>query len=317
MHNDPQGSYPPQPNSPWAGNGSTNNGAQNFYPPQPQNPAPQWGENGAATVQQPSYLPAQSSTPQIQWNNGTPIIFQQRSDSPQNQAPAQPGFPYAGPSRRGGLVSSRGARKNNFSMIAIGGATALALIIGLALFIMLSNQGQKPSSPVVQTNVATPVATPDTATPTPEATATPMPTPTPAPTMTADNTTTTTTTTPTAYAPPPAAVQQPVPASTPKPVVPTPTPMPVATPTVNPESFTYDYNPGNGGTLVTNPPADFCTPGHEAQNFNVKCVADFFPGNGYVVTCKDGTHVSHNGGNGACGQYKGEGKKWYKHLIKK
>jgi hypothetical protein len=312
MYNDPQGSYPPQPNSPWAGNGTTNNGTQNFSPPQPQNPDHQWGENGAATIQQSSYPPVQNPIPQTQWVNGTPLILQQRADSPPNQASAQPGFPYAGPSRRSGLVPSRSAPKNNFSMIAIGGATALALIIGLALFIALSNQGQKTSSPVVQTDIATPTATPDMTTPTPGATATPMPTPTVAPTPTADTTTAMAT-----PAPPPAAAPQPAPAPTPKPAMPTPAPKPVTTPTVDVESFTYDNNPGNGGTLVTNPPADFCTPGHEAQNFNVKCVADFFPGNGYVVTCKDGVHVSHNGGNGACGQYKGEGKKWYKHPIKK
>ncbi len=314
MHNDPQGPYQPQPNSPWAGNGNTNNETQNFYPPQPQNPAPQWGDNGAATIQQSSYPPVQNSIPQTQWSNGTPPTFQQGSYPPQNQAPAQPGFSYASPSRRSGLIPSRNVPKNNFSMIAIGGATTLALIIGLALFVILSNQGQKPSSPVVQTDVATPTAAPDTTTPTPAATATPMPTPTVAPTPTAGNTAMTT---PAASVPPPVAAQQPAPAPTPKPAIPTPTPMPVATSPVDPKSFNYDNNPGNGSTLVTSPPADFCTPGHEAQNFNVKCVADFFPGNGYVVTCKDGVHVSHNGGNGACGQYKGEGKKWYKHPIKK
>ncbi len=318
MQNDPQGSYPPQPNSPWASNGNTNNGQQNFYPPQPQNPAPQWGENGAATVHQSSHPPVQSSIPQTQWVNGTPLIFQQRADSPPNQAPAQPGFPYASPSRRSGLVSSKGTPRNNFSMIAIGGATALALIIGLALFVILSNQGQKTSSPVVQTDIATP----DTTAPTPEATATPMPTPTAAPTPTLAPTppadTTTTTITPAAYNPPPAAVQQPAPAPTPKPVAPTPTPKPVATPIPDPESFNYDYNPGNGGTIVTNPPADTCTAGHEAANFGVKCINPFFPGSGYVVTCKDQAHVSHDGGTiGACSKYGGEGKKWYKHPIKK
>jgi hypothetical protein len=88
------------------------------------------------------------------------------------------------------------------------------------------------------------------------------------------------------------------------------------TPTVNPENFTYDYNATNG-TLVTNPPADFCTAGHEAPNAGVQCVSDFLTNtSGYVVTCKDGKHVSHAGGNGACSTYKGEGKKWYKHPIK-
>ena len=309
MYNDPQGSYPPpQPNPQWDGN--INNGTQNFYPSQPQNPAPQWGGNGAANFQPDPYPTVQNFTPQAQWGNGT-ANFQQSSYPPQNQASAQPGFVYAGPSRRSGLVPSRGVQKNNLSMVMIGGATALALIIGLALFVVLSNQGQKPSTPVVQTDVATPTATPDTTTPTPEATTTPIPTPTLAATPTTD-TTTTTTTTPAAYIPPPATAQQPVP--TPKPAV--PTPMPTATPT--PVSFTYDYNPING-TLLTTTPANFCAPGQEAQRVGAQCVADFSTNaGGYVVTCKDGVHVSHNGGNaGACSLYKGEGKKWYKHSIKK
>ena len=305
MYNDPQGSYPP-PDPQWGGNGNANNGVQNSYPP--QNPAPQWGENGTVNVQQGPYPATQNFTPQ--GGNGT-ANFQQGPYPPQNSAPVQPNFVYATPSRRSGLVGSSSAPKNNLSMIMIGGATALALIVGLALFVGLSSQGQKPSTPVVQTSVATPVATPDMATPTPEATPTPIPTPTAVATpTTASNTTASTS------APPPA-VQQPAPVPTPMPVIPTPTPKPTAT--VAPITFTYDYNPVNG-TLLTNPPANFCAAGQAAQTAGVQCVADFATkAGGYVVTCRDGIHVSHNGGKGACAgkPYGGEGRKWYEHQVKK
>ncbi len=307
MYNDPQGSHL-QPDPQWGENGNANNGTQNFYPPHPQNPAPQWGENGTPTLQQGSYPPPQNFTPQSQWGNGT-ANFQQGPYPPQNPAPVQPNFVYANPSRRSGLVSSKGSQKNNLSMIMIGGATALALIVGFALFVGLSNQEQKPSTPVVQADIATPAPTPDIATPTPEATATPIPTPTLAATPTTASDTTTTAST---YAPPPAA-QQP----TPLPIAPTPTPLPTAT--VSPTTFAYDYNPVNG-ILLTNPPANFCAVGQAAQNAGVQCVADFSTNaGGYVVTCKDGIHVSHNGGKGACSGklYKGEGRKWYQHQEKK
>jgi len=252
----------------------------------------------------------QNPAPQAQWANAN--VNSPQGYFPQNQ-PSQGGIPQPNPSSRGGLISSRSVKKSNLPMIAIGGVTALVVIMSLVLFINFSNHPQ-PSTPVVQTNTATPEATPDMTTPTPEATATPIPTPTVVPTPTTVVNT----------APPPPVVQQaaptPIPTAIAKPT-PKPTVAPAATPTVDPETFSYDTNSKNG-TLVTNPPADFCSNGHEGPNAGLTCVPDFFTNaGGYVVTCKDKIHVVHDGGEtGACNntkyKYGGEGKKLYKHPLK-
>ncbi|GAC1496608.1 MAG: hypothetical protein NVS2B12_00010 [Ktedonobacteraceae bacterium] len=253
MYNDPQGSYPPpQPNNPqWNGNADL---TQNLYVAPPQNPAPQPQVGGTANFPQGSFPPPTQNFPlQAQWNNGT-TNFPQGSFPPQSPAPAQNGFVYPGPPRRSGLVPARSSQKSNLSMVMIGGATALALIVGLAFFVILSNQGQKSATPVVQSVATTSTTAADVATPTADATATPVSTPTlaPAPTAAIDTTG--------AYNPPQAA-QQPNPAPT-QMIAPTPKPTtaPVATPTAVPQTFTYDNNPVNG-TLLTNPPSNFCAIG--------------------------------------------------------
>jgi hypothetical protein len=97
----------------------------------------------------------------------------------------------------------------------------------------------------------------------------------------------------TATQPAPASAPTPTPAPAPQPTAapkPTPTPTPAATPPVH---LIYNLIQGTDGTVVTNPPPNFCaaivpTLGGGAA----KCVPNFAVITGAVVVCNKGGYVS-------------------------
>jgi len=142
-----------------------------------------------------------------------------------------------------------------------------------------------PTLSITQTTIVSHATTAPTqtiaVTPTVQPTPSPVPTKAPIPTI--------------------APTQPPTPTTAP----PVPTQAP-AQPTQPPaQQPTYDLNP-NGGSLVYNPPADFC-----ASHI---CVSTFWTAtNGYVVECADG-HYSHSGGvRGACSRNGGVAATLYSH----
>ncbi len=140
---------------------------------------------------------------------------------------------------------------------------------------------------------------------------------------TSQATATSSTTTPTKQAPPtlsaatpspvPAQVPTPRPTATPVPAVPqsTPTraptqpPAPTQQPTgVNGNPWGYNFTPG---TLITNPPADFCS----GQYFS--CIPSFANGIGYVVECMDTLYSKSGGRSGSCSKHGGNKAILYAH----
>ncbi len=163
-----------------------------------------------------------------------------------------------------------------------------------------SNTHPKSPTQTVTTQVS-PTATPEpTPTPTPEATSTPEPTPTPTPT--------------------PEATPTPEPTPTPTPIA-TPTPpiqatatgiVPTATATTPAGSngqapanpWGYDFNSVNG-SLITAPPATFCS------YFN--CTPNFSKQSGYVVQCGNGQFSRDGGTSTGCSLYGGFLRNLYAH----
>ena len=152
------------------------------------------------------------------------------------------------------------------------------------------------SSPTPSGADATPRAAATTTpapTATPAATATPTPTPTP-------------TATPT---PTPEPTPVPTPAPTPRPVVPTvapappPPPPPPAADTCGAPSNPWGDNFCGNGSLITNPPANFCS--------YFSCIANFPNGRGYVIQCKDGMFSKSGGIQGSCSYHGGNSRTLY------
>ena len=142
------------------------------------------------------------------------------------------------------------------------------------------------SSPTVTTAVLQATVAPATAIPTPR----PTPTSPPTPTATLRPT------------------QAPTPKPTPKPtaVVAKPTPKPCTA--VNNNPWCYNFN-STGGSLITNPPSNFC-------DF-FPCIATFVsaddPDGGYVVQCADGDFSQSGGESGSCSHHGGELRPLYSH----
>lgn len=124
--------------------------------------------------------------------------------------------------------------------------------------------------------------------PTAKPTSAPRPTPKPQPTQ----------------APQPTLQPTPKPHPTQQPA-PTPTPRPSCN-AINNNPWCYNFSPGS---LIYNPPANFCT------YFN--CIASFWgsddPGDGYIVQCQDGTYSQSGGESGACSYHGGVLKPLYSH----
>ncbi len=136
-------------------------------------------------------------------------------------------------------------------------------------------------------------------------------TPTAAPTqatLTANAPTSTATLVPTATPTPKPtpALTKPTPTPTPKPK-PKPTPKPSCN-AVNGNPWCYNFD-SNGGSLITNPPSNFC------DYFN--CIASFWapddPDGGYVVQCVDGTFSQSGGESGSCSHHGGNSRPLYSH----
>jgi hypothetical protein len=85
---------------------------------------------------------------------------------------------------------------------------------------------------------------------------------------------------------------------------------PQATPTPTPATTDLCGAPGNpwaynfcGGSLITAPPAEFCT--------YFSCIDNFPNGVGYVVQCVDGEFSKSGGRRGACSYHGGESQALY------
>lgn len=121
------------------------------------------------------------------------------------------------------------------------------------------------------------------------------PTSTPTPTQVAQATTAHVTSVP---------VATPTKAPTPTPVLPTPVP---PTPTPNPCPNAPYGNPWcynlNGGSLIYNPPADFCA--------YFPCITNFDNGRGFVNECNDGDYSKSGGIRGDCSDHGGEKQPLY------
>jgi hypothetical protein len=81
-----------------------------------------------------------------------------------------------------------------------------------------------------------------------------------------------------------------------------PTPAPAPTDLCGAPDNPWGYN-FCAGTLITTPPADFCT--------YFSCIANFPNGIGYVVQCVDGDFSKSGGRRGACSYHDGEGQALY------
>lgn len=84
-----------------------------------------------------------------------------------------------------------------------------------------------------------------------------------------------------------------------------PTPKPTQPPVhtgVNGNPWGYDFNTGS---LIYNPPADFC------NYFN--CISSFWNGSGFVNECSDGTYSLSGGHSGDCSHHGGEWRPLYSH----
>ncbi len=108
-------------------------------------------------------------------------------------------------------------------------------------------------------------------------------------------------------------VPTPRPTATPVPAVPqsTPTRAPTQPPAstrpptgVNGNPWGYNFTPG---TLITNPPADFCS----GQYFS--CIPSFANGIGYVVECMDTLYSKSGGRSGSCSKHGGNKAILYAH----
>jgi hypothetical protein len=278
------------------------------YDPNAQPPQPQW----QSPQQPPStwYPPTQSGQ---QWTPPPPPPPQQW----QQPQYAQPTQWQPVPTQSSPRKPSAWQSLSKKGKISVGCFTVVAMLFTCALCSSGFHDVGTPAPTSQTANIATtatqiPTSTPITQ-PTPTAKQNPTPTSRPVsqsvpatlPTLTPSPASQSVPTTLPIPTPSPASQSVPTtqPTPTPKPAVAAP---PQPTPTQPPAQPTYNFN-SSGGTLVYNPPANFCESSRT-------CVSTFWTATrGYVVECANGKY-SHSGGiSGACSRDGGIAATLYRH----
>jgi hypothetical protein len=214
-----------------------------------------------------------------------PGYYNQGWKAPSGASTGHSGFSVP-QSPQDGMPGTWWKRQTRATKLGLGCGTIIVLLLMCSVFsYAIGIPGGGPTTPPTATPTQQQVAqissteTPTQDVATPPATLPPTPTPTPVPTK------------------PPAPTPTPIPT---KPPAPTPTPQPETG--VNGNPWGYDFNPG---TLITNPPTNFC------QYFG--CIGSFWDGKGYVIECKDGMYSKSGGRSGSCSHHGGNSRILYAH----